>query len=98
MICNKISELALIFIAYFLFYLYMQIHRGFVFQETNENKKADKKPNIIFILTDDQDVKLGGMVPMQKLNKLLVEEGTTFNNMFVTTPLCCPSRSSILTG
>ena len=86
MICNKISELALIFIAYFLFYLYMQIHRGFVFQETNENKKADKKPNIIFILTDDQDVKLGGMVSFSVLLR-----NCMYNYMYKI-------ESSLLTG
>lgn len=67
---------------------------------TKNLKKHHKgtKPNIVFILTDDQDVTLGGMTPMMKVKRLLQEEGTTFSNMFVTTPLCCPSRSSILTG
>lgn len=59
---------------------------------------ADKKPNIVFILTDDQDVFLGGLTPMKKTEELIGQHGIKFDNMFVTSPLCCPSRSSILTG
>jgi len=35
---------------------------------------------------------------MPKVKKLLIEEGTTFSNYFVTSSVCCPSRSSILRG
>ncbi|XP_013397182.1 N-acetylglucosamine-6-sulfatase-like [Lingula anatina] len=61
---------------------------------------ASKKgpPNIVFILTDDQDTVIGGETPMTKTKKLIGDEGIIFRNMFVTSPLCCPSRSSILTG
>ena len=38
------------------------------------------------------------MQPMVKTQRLLADHGVTFNNMYVTTPLCCPSRSSLLTG
>jgi N-acetylglucosamine-6-sulfatase len=56
------------------------------------------KPNIFMLLTDDQDVTLGGLKPMKKIHSLLVEKGTTFVNAFVHTPICCPSRSSFLSG
>ena len=57
-----------------------------------------KPPNIVFILTDDQDVALFGYNPMPKAKALLADAGMSFTNMFVSSPICCPSRSSILTG
>ncbi|KAM4676700.1 N-acetylglucosamine-6-sulfatase [Discoglossus pictus] len=57
-----------------------------------------RKPNIVLILTDDQDVSLGGMTPLKKTKELLGDHGITFSNAYVGSALCCPSRSSILTG
>ena len=56
----------------------------------------DKKPNIVLFLTDDQDSVLFGMEPMAK-TKSWFENGQSFANAFVSTPICCPSRSSLLT-
>ncbi|XP_045104769.1 N-acetylglucosamine-6-sulfatase-like isoform X1 [Portunus trituberculatus] len=60
--------------------------------------KMDQRPSFVLILTDDQDVVLEGMWPMQHTKMLVAEQGLTFTNAFVASPLCCPSRSSILTG
>ncbi|XP_062512865.1 N-acetylglucosamine-6-sulfatase-like isoform X2 [Corticium candelabrum] len=59
---------------------------------------ASKQPNIVFIITDDQDVKLDSLSVQPKVQKLLTDEGLFFKNAFVTHPVCCPSRSSTLTG
>ncbi|XP_039224890.1 N-acetylglucosamine-6-sulfatase-like isoform X2 [Crotalus tigris] len=59
---------------------------------------GDRKPNVVLILTDDQDVYLGGMTPLKKTNALIAEMGVTFSNAYVPSALCCPSRASILTG
>lgn len=53
-------------------------------------------PNIVIILTDDMDNALTPYMP--KTNQLIGEQGATFSNFFIPTPLCCPSRTSILRG
>jgi N-acetylglucosamine-6-sulfatase len=60
--------------------------------------QSDQRPNILLLLTDDQDLLLGGTNDMPFYIKHLVNQGTTFRNYFVHTPVCCPSRTSILTG
>jgi len=56
------------------------------------------RPNILLLITDDQDVLVGGVDHMPLLNKYLVKQGVSFKNFFVHTPICCPSRSSIFSG
>jgi len=70
-----------------------------------ENEETDavvlpreSRPNIIFILADDLDLKLGTIDYMQNLQKLLVDRGTVLEDFFVTTPMCCPSRANFLRG
>lgn len=54
------------------------------------------RPNIILILTDDEDWKAHEYLP--QVRRLLEERGATFSNYFVGYSLCCPSRASILRG
>jgi N-acetylglucosamine-6-sulfatase len=63
------------------------------------------KPNIIFILdddqrwdtTDDKHSPMGAFI-MPGTRAELADHGVEFPEAFMTTPLCCPSRSSILKG
>jgi len=54
------------------------------------------RPNILIILTDDQST--GELSAMPKTTAWLRKGGTLFDRGFVTTPLCCPSRSTIFSG
>jgi arylsulfatase A-like enzyme len=53
-------------------------------------------PDIVLILTDDQRYDTLWAMPI--VQDRLVERGIEFTNAFVSNPICCPSRASILTG
>ncbi|GAA4934114.1 sulfatase [Algibacter agarivorans] len=62
--------------------------------------QAQQRPNIIFILTDDQSYDLLGctgnpIVQTPNIDKL-ANNGTLFTNAHVTSAICTPSRISIL--
>jgi arylsulfatase A-like enzyme len=65
-------------------------------QPASADRLDDNRPNIIFILTDDQPYHTINYMPTVK-NELM-KNGVVFDQGFVTTPLCCPSRVTILTG
>jgi len=56
------------------------------------------RPNIVLILTDDQELTLGSLDFMPRTRDLIARQGLTFASHFVPLSLCCPSRSTILTG
>lgn len=71
----------------------------------NRQKRAtnQSRPNIVFILTDDQAWNVlgkDGRYTFMKTPNLdqLSREGLVFENAFVTTSLCSPSRACFMTG
>ena len=63
--------------------------------EQRDPNRAQKRPNVIVIETDDQSNSLRGM---NNVARLLASKGTTFANSYAAYPLCCPSRATFLTG
>ena len=64
-------------------------------QEDEAGSPADS-PNIVFVLTDDLDYTSAQQMP--QIGSLVRDEGASFKNAFVSFPVCCPSRATILTG
>ncbi len=65
---------------------------------TRADAAPPRQPNIILIRTDDQTARQFNSRTMPRTTRLLARRGTTFSNSIVTTPLCCPSRATSLTG
>lgn len=73
-----------------------------LFSACNQKAPAPKKPNIIFIMSDDHayqaisayDQKL---IQTPNIDKI-ANQGARFDHCFVTNSLCSPSRAVILTG
>ncbi len=60
-----------------------------------------RKPNIVIITSHDTGTHLGcyGVPSVHTPNiDALAEDGVLFNNMFSASPMCSPSRGSLLTG
>jgi N-acetylglucosamine-6-sulfatase len=59
---------------------------------------AANQPNIVLVMTDDQALTQMRRKVLPRVFELLHDRGTTFENAFLTTPDCCPSRATLLTG
>src|SRR2546421_746067 len=59
-------------------------------------RSGSQKPSIVLVLTDDQ--RWDSLWAMPQVRHLLGLHGVTFTHAYVPNPLCCPSRTSILTG
>ena len=57
-----------------------------------------ERPNIVMVVSDDQTLGMLSRETMPKTFKQVVRKGTNFSQAIVTTPLCCPSRASFITG
>lgn len=58
---------------------------------------SKKPPNVLIIQTDDQRP-TGSLVTMPATRRIFVGKGTRYTNAVATTPVCCPARTSLLTG
>ena len=58
--------------------------------------QGQTKPNIVFVLTDDQFPGTENAMPALKGN--VTSQGVKFTNMTSTFPLCCPGRATIQRG
>jgi N-acetylglucosamine-6-sulfatase len=57
---------------------------------------ASSQKNVIFILTDDMTT--SELSAMPNLQSLVAAQGTTFNEAYISFPLCCPSRATMMSG
>lgn len=64
------------------------------------------QPNIVFILTDDQDTtlgrhdytRIGSLEAMPQLRARVAAKGVSMDHFYVNTPICCPSRTEFMSG
>lgn len=66
----------------------------------DEGMGATVRPNIVLIVTDDQrwDIPLARFMPTLSERFVPGVNAVEFDHAFITDPVCCPSRVSILTG
>ena len=78
---------------------------GMLYAQEEKSSERKKKPNILYLMTDDHAVNgigaYGGrfqyLNPSPNIDRL-AKEGVMFDRAFVTNAICTPSRASIMTG
>ncbi len=58
--------------------------------------KRQERPNIVVVQADDAVI--GDLRYMPNVQKHLIRKGTEFKKFFNSYPLCCPARTTLLTG
>jgi arylsulfatase A-like enzyme len=69
---------------------------AFLVTSSSRHRESARPPNILVIVTDEQRADQMGVMPRTLAR--FGRGGTRFSNAYDTTPLCCPSRASIMTG
>jgi N-acetylglucosamine-6-sulfatase len=64
--------------------------------QSAETEVLGRRPNIVLIVLDDLDSTVVTQLP--EYQELVADRAATFANFLVTTPLCAPSRASLLRG
>src|SRR5207248_2278641 len=59
---------------------------------------SDDRPNILLIVVDDQRYEEMNLTAMPQTVADVAGPGVTFSQAVISDPLCCPSRTTILTG
>ncbi|HYU61262.1 MAG TPA: sulfatase [Solirubrobacterales bacterium] len=78
--------------------LAMAVAAGASSAEPTLGAKQGPRPNIILVVTDDQTLAAFNGHTMPYTIGSVAGQGTTFANAIAVTPLCCPSRASMITG
>lgn len=72
------------------------------FYEAGATQRKIERPNIVVYLADDQGqldgTVYGAKVLQTPTAEKLAQAGLTFNNAFIASPACAPSRAALLTG
>ena len=93
---NKLLKIALIVLFFLgLAFLYLSF-------DVEQSQEKKKKPNVIFFFTDDQRFNSLSMTghPVAETPNFdqLAKEGVFFDQAFITSPICGPSRANIFTS
>lgn len=72
--------------------------RCIAFVDGEALRQSTRRPNVIVLLADDQDLQLNSLDYLPLIRKHLFDQGTFFSKHYCTVALCCPSRVSLWSG